>query len=71
MRSVFRELGGRVEKLERLPDRMQQDWYGEMPDDRLDAKLAIYTRNIRRMATLAAELDIPFLILLQPQRPNR
>ena len=69
-RSLFRELGGRVEKLGRLPDRVRQDWYGEMPNDHLDAKLAIYTRNVQRMATLAAKRDIAFLVMLQPQRPN-
>ena len=70
VRALFRELGGRVEKLERLPSRIRQDWYGEMPDDQLDARLEIYTRNVHRMTTLAKERDIAFLVLLQPQRAN-
>ncbi len=70
LRSCFRELGGRVEKLGRLPGRIRQDWYGEMPDDHLEAKLQIYTRNVRRMAGLAAERDVGFLVMLQPQRPH-
>lgn len=70
LRSLFPEVGGRVERLGRLPGSIRRNWYGEMPDDQLDAKLAIYTRNVQRMATLAAERDVRFLALLQPQRPN-
>ena len=70
LRSCFRELGGRVEKLRRLPNRIRQDWYGEMPADHLEAKLQIYTRNVRRMASLAAKRDVGFLVMIQPQRPN-
>jgi lysophospholipase L1-like esterase len=69
-RSIFPEVLSRAEKLERLPNRVRQDFYGEMPDDPLEPKIRNYTANVLKMESLCRSRGIRFLSLLQPQRPN-
>jgi lysophospholipase L1-like esterase len=69
-RSTFPEVLSRAEKLERLPGRIRQDFYGEMPNDPLEPRIRNYTANILKMGSLCQARGIRFLSLLQPQRPN-
>lgn len=69
--SIFPELLGRAEKLERLPSRIRQDFYGEMPDDPLEPRIRNYSANVLQMESLCQARGIRFLAVLQPQRPNQ
>ena len=59
---------GQFARLEKLPGYYDREVEGTLPDDRLDAKIKIYTSNIRKMAATAEQHGLPFLVVLQPQR---
>lgn len=68
--SIFPELLGRAEKLERLPNRIRQDFHGEMPADPLEPRIRNYSANVLQMESLCQARGIRFLAVLQPQRSN-
>jgi lysophospholipase L1-like esterase len=42
-----------------------------MPEEDLEARVRLYTENVRSIAEAAARRKVPFVVLLQPERPDR
>lgn len=69
--SCFPHLHRRTRRLGALPAWFQRRLTGRMPDDgKLGARIRLYADNLRQMAELLREKGIPFLALIQPERPQ-